>query len=151
MKKAVCAPLLMFFIVSLLFCGVCAAGPAEDAKAFVQKAVEYIKANGKEKAYQEFTNGTQFKKGELYIFVLDSKYNMLAHGGNAKMVGKNFKELKDANGKAFLKEMVDKGINQGSGWTDYVWTNPVTKKIERKSSYVVKVDDTVVGCGIYKK
>jgi len=149
--KSLGAVIMMVVFMIALFSGIGNAGPAEDAKALVQKAVEYIKANGKEKAYQEFTKGTKFKKGELYIFVLDSKYNMLAHGGNEKMVGKNFGELKDANGKPFLKEMVDKGMNQGSGWTDYIWVNPVTKKIEPKSSYVVKVDDTVVGCGIYKK
>ena len=38
----------------------------------------------------------------------------------------------------------------GNGWNDYKWTNPVTQAIEAKSSYFEKVDDVVIGCGIYK-
>ncbi len=42
------------------------------------------------------------------------------------------------------------GNSKGSGWIDYKWPNPVTKAVEQKSTYVEKVDDVVVGCGIYK-
>jgi cytochrome c len=38
----------------------------------------------------------------------------------------------------------------GKGWVDYSWTNPETKKIQAKSSYVAKAGEIFVGCGIYK-
>ena len=40
---------------------------------------------------------------------------------------------------------------KGKGWQDYKFTNPVSKKIEQKSAYIEKVDDLIVGCGVYKK
>lgn len=36
-------------------------GTAAEAEAMVKKAVAYIKANGPDKAYDEFTNGKSFK------------------------------------------------------------------------------------------
>jgi signal transduction histidine kinase len=57
---------------------------------------------------------------------------------------------KDADGKLFMKEMVDVGKMKGKGSIDYKWENPKTKKVEQKSSYVEKVDDVILGCGYYK-
>ncbi|WP_136419660.1 MULTISPECIES: cache domain-containing protein [Oxalobacteraceae] len=125
-------------------------GTKEEAVALVQKAVAYIKANGKEKAYAEFTNGTQFKDRDLYIFVIKFDGMAVAHGANPKLVDKNMSELKDGDGKLFVKEFIDVAKAKGKGWVDYKWPNPVTKVIEPKSSYVERVDDTVVACGIYK-
>src|SRR5690606_18549790 len=110
----------------------------------------FMKANGKEKAFKEFTEGTQFKKDDLYVFVIDTKGMTLAHGGNPKLVGKDMSGLKDADGKFFIKDMIEGGNAKGNGWSDYKWTNPVTKKIDAKSTYFLKVGDVVVGCGIYK-
>jgi cytochrome c len=128
-----------------------ASGTADEAKAMVVKAEAFIKANGKDKAFKEFTEGTQFKKDDLYVFVIDTKGMTLAHGGNQKLVGKDMSGLKDADGKLFIKDIIDGANAKGSGWSDYKWTNPVTKKIDPKSTYFQKLDDVVLGCGIYKK
>jgi len=128
------------------------ADDAADATAMVKKAVSYIKEHGKEKALAEVNNPAgMFKKGELYIFVTDVQGKMLAHGVNAKLIGKDLIDLKDSDGKFFVKEYIDVAKAKGSGWSDYKWVNPTTKAIELKSTYVEKVDDLVVGCGIYKK
>jgi len=38
-----------------------------------------------------------------------------------------------------------------TGWVDFRWPNPVSKKIEAKSAYVIRVDAaTVCGSGYYK-
>jgi cytochrome c len=39
---------------------------------------------------------------------------------------------------------------KGTGWVDYKWVNPVSKKIEPKSTYIQKGDEYFLGCGIYK-
>jgi signal transduction histidine kinase len=133
------------------FSFVFAAGNADEAKALVEKAAAFYKANGKEKAFAEFSNPKgQFVKGELYIFVNDLQGMTLAHGGNQKLVEKNVYELKDADGKQFIKEFTDVAKSKGSGWVDYKWTNPVTKKVDEKTTFVKKVDDFIFGCGIYK-
>ena len=127
-------------------------GSAEEATAMVKKAVAFLKANGKEKAFAEFNNQSgQFKDRDLYIFVQDMNAKSLAHGGNQRLVGKDMLELKDADGKLFMKNMVAVAGGKGKGWVDYKWQNPTTKVIEPKSTYIEKYDDVFVGCGIYKK
>lgn len=128
------------------------ADDAADATAIVKKAVTYIKDNGKEKAFAEFNNPAgAFTKGELYIFVSDMQGKMLSHGANSKLIGKNLIDLKDADGKLFVKDYTDLAKAKGSGWVDYKWVNPNSKAIDKKSTYVEKTDDVIVGAGIYKK
>ncbi|HEY8606229.1 MAG TPA: cache domain-containing protein [Noviherbaspirillum sp.] len=128
------------------------ADTAEEATAMVKRAVKYIKENGKDKALAEFNSPSgSFKKGDLYIFVTNVQGRMLANGANAKLIDKNLIDLKDADGKLFVKEYIDLAGAKGGGWSDYKWVNPTTKAIELKSTYVEKVDDLVIGCGIYKK
>ena len=126
-------------------------GTTDEAVALTKKAAAYIKANGKDKAYAEFNNPTgQFKDRDMYIFVVDFNGKTLAHGANPKLIDKNMIDLKDADGKLFIKEFVDVAKGKGKGWVDYKWPNPVTKAIEAKTSYIEKVDDVLVACGIYK-
>jgi cytochrome c len=147
MKKILVAILANLLLVSFAFAG----GTADEAKALMDKAVAYVKANGKDKAFAEFTNQKgKFIDRDLYIFVVDFKGITLAHGGSEKLVGKDMLELKDADGKYFIKEFIELAKTKGSGWVDYKWANPVSKKIEDKSTYVVKLDDCFLGCGIYK-
>jgi cytochrome c len=127
------------------------AGSPDEAKTTIDKAVAFMKANGKEKAFAEFNNKKgQFTKGDLYVFVIDVNGMCLAHGGNDKLVGKDVIGLKDADGKFFIKDVIEGGKTKGSGWSDYRWANPVTKTVEKKSTYFKKEGDLVFGCGIYK-
>jgi cytochrome c len=124
---------------------------APEAQAMVKKGVAFIKANGKEKGWAEITNKSgQFTDRDLYLTVYGLDGTVHAHGANEKMVGKNLIDLKDVDGKAFVKERVDMAASKGSFWQDYKFTNPVTKKIEPKAMYCEKLDDTVVCGGIYK-
>lgn len=129
-------------------------GTADEASALVKKAVAYLKANGKEKAFAAIndTKG-QFVDRDLYIFVYDMHGNNLAIGnGNAsRMVGKNMLDMRDAEGKYIIRSFIEILNTKGRGWVDYKWPNPVTKNVETKSSYVEKVDDMIVGAGIYKQ
>ncbi|HYD81322.1 MAG TPA: cache domain-containing protein [Paucimonas sp.] len=145
--------LLLGFAV-LLFSGAASAGDrgtADEAIALVKKAADFLKANGKEKAYAEFSNPKgQFIDRDLYVFVFDMTGKTLAHGVNPKLLDKNLSELKDADGKYFIKEFLEVANTKGKGWIDYKWTHPTTKAIEPKSTYVEKVGDVLIGCGIYK-
>ena len=62
----------------------------------------------------------------------------------------NLIDLKDVDGKPFVKERVELAQSKGTFWQDYKFTNPVSKKIEPKQMYCEKLDDTVVCGGIYK-
>ncbi|MGV7209414.1 cache domain-containing protein [Oxalobacteraceae bacterium A2-2] len=120
-----------------------------DAEAMVKKAVAHIKSDG-EKAYADFTGKKpDYIKHDLYIVVYRLDGTVLAHGGNTKMVGKNLIDLKDIDGKAFVKERMDLAKGKASFWQDYKFTNPESKKIEPKQMYCEKLNDTVVCGGIY--
>jgi cytochrome c len=123
-----------------------------DATAMVKKGVAFIKANGKEKGYAEISNKAtgQFKYQDLYLVVYGLDGTVHAHGANEKMVGKNLIDLKDVDGKAFVRERVEMGKAKPSFWQDYKFTNPETKKVEPKTMYCERLDETVVCGGIYK-
>ena len=127
-------------------------GSPDEAVAMVKRAVALIKSDGKEKAFAAIADpsNTSFHDRDLYIYVYDLNGVALAHGNNPKMVGKPLIGLKDNEGKAMIKEMVDTAKTKGKGWVDFKWPNPVTKAVESKSGYVEKVDDMLVGSGIYK-
>ena len=123
----------------------------DQAKANAEAAAEFMKANGLDAANKEYEKpGGKFTKGDLYIFVMDYKGVMLAHGANPKLDGKNLITMKDTDGKELFVEMIDVAKNKGTGWVEYKWTNPESKKVEPKASYIIRVNDVFLGCGAYK-
>lgn len=123
---------------------------AKQAEAMVAKAIIAIKAN-KQKTYDEITaKDAKWIDRDLYpvVYGLDGK--VLAHGQNAKQVGKDLIEMMDADGKPFVKERVDLAKSKGKFWQDYKFTDPISKKILPKQMYCEKLDETVVCAGIYK-
>ncbi|HZE90772.1 MAG TPA: cache domain-containing protein [Rhizobacter sp.] len=126
------------------------ATPAE-AVAMVKRGVAYIKAQGKAQAYAEINaRPGLFTDRDLYLVVYGIDGIVRAHGANPQMIGKNMLDLKDIDGKAFVKERVELAQSKGTFWQDYKFTNPVSKKIEPKSMYCEKLDDAVVCGGVYK-
>lgn len=126
-------------------------GSKDEAAAMVKKAVAYLKQNGREKAFAEFdSRNGEFVDRDLYIVVYDMNGKNLAHGGNSKMIGKNLIDMKDVNGKPFMKERIEIAKTKGKGWQDYVFLDPVSKQMEPKSMYIEKFEDLIVGCGVYK-
>lgn len=121
-----------------------------EAEALVAKAVTYLKANGPEKSYAEFTNGAAFKDRELYVIVYDLTGKNLAHGANAKLVGKDLIGLKDPDGKLLNKMLVDLAKEKGKGWSEeFKFRNPVTNDLQRRIVYVERVGETFVGAGVF--
>jgi cytochrome c len=147
--------MILAVIGVFLFSGLAQAaefGTAAEAEAMVKKAAAYIKANGKDKGFAEISNPQgSFKDRDLYVVVYDLNGKCLAHGQNPKMAGKDLIEMKDPDGKAFVKERVELAKTKDKFWQDYKFTNPVSKKVEPKSMYLEKHGDMLIGCGIYKK
>jgi signal transduction histidine kinase len=123
-----------------------------EAEAMVKKALSYLKANGRDKTFAEIgKKDGQFVDRDLYLVVYGNDGVVRAHGANAKMVGKNLMELKDVDGKAFVKERVDMAKNKVPFWQDYKFNNPVSGKIEPKTMYCVPDDDLILCGGVYLK
>jgi cytochrome c len=127
-------------------------GTAKEAEAMVGKAIAHAKKVGAEKAYQDFTDKAPgFVDRDLYVVVYDLQGKVLAHGQNPKMVGKDLIDLRDPDGKLFVKERVELGLAKPNFWHDYKWTDPVTKKVLDKSTYCQRNGDVLFCVGIYKR
>jgi len=152
MKKAV-RQLCVAAVAALGVASVWANGASKDeAVAMVKKGVAYVKSAGPEKAYAEFSDkaNATWRDRDLYLVVYGLDGTVHAHGANNKMIGKNLIDLKDIDGKLFVKERVELGKTKPSFWQDYKFTNPETKKIEPKSMYCERLEETAVCGGIYK-
>ncbi|MBN2687516.1 MAG: cache domain-containing protein [Deltaproteobacteria bacterium] len=123
----------------------------EEAKEWVQKAISFYKTAGKAVALAEVTNPKgPFTQGDMYVFVLNTKGTMLAHGKNEKYIGVDFSEVKDTDGRAFVREIIDVAGKKGSGFVDYKWFDGTTKEDLAKHLYFEKVDDLIFCSGIYE-
>jgi signal transduction histidine kinase len=121
-----------------------------EAEAMVKKAVSHLKSKG-EAAYADFTAPNKtFIDRDLYIVVYDLDGICLAHGQIATQVGKDLTNLKDSDGKLFIKERAELARSKGTFWQDYKFTDPITKSIMPKQTYCEKVDKVAVCAGIYK-
>lgn len=124
----------------------------DEAVAMVKQGIDFIKANGNDKGYAEITDKKgRFQDRDLYLVVYGLDGVVHAHGANAKMVGRNLIDLKDIDGKPFVKERVELARAKSTFWQDYKFTNPVSRSIEPKQMYCERLQETVVCGGIYKK
>ena len=146
-------------VLTCVLCALLAVASAEaadratkdEAVAMVKKAVAYIKSTGPEKAYTEITDRKgQFVDRDLYIVVYRLDGHVLAHGGNAKLVGQDLADSQDVDGVYYVRDRMDLAKKSQNFWQDYKFADPTTKKIEPKTTYCEVLNDTAVCGGIYK-
>jgi signal transduction histidine kinase len=122
----------------------------------VQDASQLVRKNG-EKAFKELSvPGSRWRKGENYIFVLDTEGNMLVHA-DPEMENINQIELKDVNGKPIVRGLINAATvspDKPEGWYHYEWPVPGGLLPRWKSSYVQLVKGPrgksyIVGSGMY--
>jgi cytochrome c len=151
-QETLCIVVATVLCIVGIYC-IAYAATEEEAKEYADKAAVFLKANGTEKtrAAIEDPKG-QFIKGDLYVFLMDLNGVHIANGGNPKLDGLNHMELKDPNGVFLTKEMIQVAKTKGAGWVNYSWVNPVTKKIQAKTTYVKMVEGTnyYVAAGVWK-
>lgn len=124
----------------------------DECIALVKKAVALVKADGADKAYAAFDDKAGgFVDRDLYILVYGMNGHVLAHGANAKLIGKDMNDAQDVDGKYYVKERIALASKQASFWQDYKFVNPTSKKIEPKEAYCERLNDSIVCSGVYKK
>ena len=127
---------------------------ANQIVALVDGAAALIESKGKD-AFPEFKkkDGKWYKR-DSYVFVDDINGTALVNPPSPEIEGKNFIDIKDAKGKALIREFIKTAKTKGSGWVDYWWPKPGDDKPSRKMSYIKKAkmpngDIVIVGSGIY--
>jgi cytochrome c len=92
----------------------------------------------------------RFVRAGQYVYVLDINGTMLAHPVNERYPGRDFYRVQDSDGKGFIKQIVDTVNDNGSsGWVEYKWFNPATKRDEPKTVYFEKFDNMIFCSGVY--
>ena len=121
----------------------------------VDAAADLVRAKGKAAFDALRVTGSRWRKGEMYVFVLDLDGKMLVHPDPA-LEGKNQLELKDINGKGIIRGLLGAAARPetAGGWYHYQWPVPGGLLPRWKSSYVRLVtsasgESFVVGCGLY--
>ncbi len=71
----------------------------------------------------------------LYTFVYNTNVTLVAHADNNQLVGTNFKGKTDVTGKDFRDEIVAGALENGTGWVEYVYTNPTHANLYYKTTY----------------
>jgi cytochrome c len=123
---------------------------AEQAKDLLNKAVAYLEKVGPARAFCAFNDPSgDFHKGPLYVFAINMDGIYFAHSAAPTLLGVSLRDTKDAAGKPFGKNIMQVIASQGEGSVDYMWLNYTTNKVEKKHSFVKRVEDFVLGVGYY--
>jgi hypothetical protein len=123
----------------------------DHAVALVKRAVEHVQRQGVAQACRDFNDPRGgFREGQAYIWAADFKGVTLANGSDPSMCGQNHWEIKAADGRRFIQEIVQTARTRGKGWCDYPWRNPATGATEQKSTYFEATGNVVVACGVYR-
>jgi methyl-accepting chemotaxis protein len=123
----------------------------DRAVEMVERAVAHVRAKGMQQACADFNDPHgQFIDGDCYIWAGDFKGIVAANASNPDSRGQDHYELKAADGKKFIQEIIRTAQSKGKGWCDYLWKNPKSGRTEVKSTYFEAVDGVFIACGIYK-
>jgi methyl-accepting chemotaxis protein len=126
-------------------------GTADEALAMVQRAIQFRQQqHGRDAFVRGLTDPARgFHDRDMYVFALDVQGRYVAFGGNPAKVGTRVQDIAGIDGQGLLDAIMAQAERE-PGWVEYDITNPATGAVQTKMSYVQKVDDVYVGCGVYK-
>ena len=126
-------------------------GSADEARALVDRALELRRRVGSTDALvrEATAQHSGLFDRDMYVFVLDSSGQYLAFGGNPAKVGTRVQDVPGIDGDELMNAIITQA-EAGPGWVEYDITNPLTGRVQTKMSFVLKVDDLYLGCGVYK-
>ncbi len=125
-------------------------GTADEAMELVRKAVALCKNSAREAFLRRITDPSEpYHDRDMYVFVLDASGTYLAFGGNPAKVGTRVQDIPGVDGERLMHDIVAQA-DQGPGWVEYAITNPLTGTVQTKMSFVTRIGDLYLGCGVYK-
>ena len=128
------------------------ADPGEFAKAFVNQALAYFAANGREATLERY-NSPESMDGDWYVFILQDREGDLytvAHASRPDLVGTT-RERIDASGFNYGEAFAAVTEAGGGEWVSYLFTHPTTREDAPKHTWVERRGDLLFGAGWYEK
>lgn len=151
LKSAFVAVAVFVFALTSVVAATPGAPSRNDVIARVTKAVEFYRANGREKAIAELNRRDgAFAKGMDYVDVHDLNGVCVAHPVSPEVVGQNRLDVADMHGKHFIKEIVDAAKTRPDGWVTYMRENPNNGQVEHKIAYWAVHDGLIFKAGTYE-
>jgi cytochrome c len=129
-------------------------GTNDEAVAMVKRVQEKFKKDGADATFKGVSDPSnkEFHDRDLYAYIYTLSGLCVAHGARPALIGKNLIDIKDQGGNYLIRAHIEIAKGPGSGWVSYKWPNPLTNKIEDKTSYVEKMGDNYfLGVGVYKR
>jgi cytochrome c len=119
------------------------------AHALLDRAERHLLEKGDE-ALASFSRAGEFVEGELYVYAIDRKGNLLASGGSSiTLIGRNITDLQDSEGRAFVREILEGAHTQGGGIVKYRWRNQTTGRDEPKIATYRIVGERILVVGYH--
>lgn len=124
-----------------------------ELEIFVRCAADLVAERGAE-AFDLLLRHPTWTEAAIYTFVLDQECRSLAYPLDYRADEEEDCKLADAEGVLIHQNILDiVNSDAGEGYTSYLWLNPATGEVERKTSYVVGVEldgqTVAVGTGLY--
>ena len=128
-----------------------------QAKAFKENLLHYYALRQEHdspreilKIIKEFVKLYRYDGGTGYFFI-NRNTSCVLHPIKPSLEGKDLVDLKDSDGKYFIREFAELAKNQKEGFCLYKWYNPTSKKVEDKLTYIFYFApfDWIVGTGFY--
>jgi signal transduction histidine kinase len=86
----------------------------------------------------------------MYIFVFNRAGYYLVHGAMPEKDGTDLRAIPGLDAQSLVDDAWNVCDAEQGGWVNYTITNPVTRDVQGKTSYVVPLDnDRLLGCGCY--
>ena len=136
-----------------LNCSCLAATPdAAEAKALLDKAVAYFDSNGVARAFCVFNDADgAFHKGPLYVFAVNMDGVYFAHSAAPTLIGTSLRDTRDATGQPIANLVMEAVATQQSAPVEYMWLNYETNKVEKKQTFLKRVENFILGVGYYTR
>ncbi|AGX87865.1 methyl-accepting chemotaxis protein [Candidatus Symbiobacter mobilis] len=126
-------------------------GTADQARQLVFDAMMHWRSVGEERAIHDFHDPHgPFLDRDMYVFVVDRAGMYTVHGAMPEKDGTDLRSMPGLDADQLLEEAWALCDQEQGGWVSYSITNPTTGEVQRKTAYVVPLDDDrLVGCGCY--
>lgn len=150
-------PVLLLLLVIALAAGVPAEtrGTEAEARALLDKATTFLREHGPAAAVDAFSRQDgAFIDRDLYPMLIDRDGTMVAHGWTPALNGANVLDLKDVDGKLFIRDAMALAADQGTGEVTYKWTDPLSGQIAPKTMHIRRIDlggaPYMLSVGVYR-
>ena len=121
--------------------------PEVFAVALAQAAIDHYKTEGREAAIA-YHNDPANIDGQWYVFILDQNDNFVAHPAAPGFIGKSIEDVPGLDGSLIGLEIAM--ATEEGRWTEYLWSNPETNKLEQKRTWSIRHDGYLFASGYYE-